>query len=242
VHGLASRTGCPRPRPLTPTLRGPGPEDTVTPTPQSKQPDFSARFIDVLPVDRVAIATLGEPFDIETVTASDDLAARLSEIQLDLGEGPAWDAHSAQKLVRIPDIASISPDRWPLFISTAPLTRVRAIYSFPLSVGLLRIGAVDLFTDTPNTLTPSTQARASALAKVAAADVLRYQLQHRNDDHGHDPYSRREVHQATGMVIAQMQIGPAEALLLIRAHAYSTGTTVRETAADITARRITLER
>lgn len=219
---------------------GPGPEDTVTPAPPSQQPDFSTRFIDALPVDRVAIATLGGPFDIETITASDDLAARLNEVQLDLGEGPTWDAYSSQVIVGVPNLAALSPGRWPVLLSNVSFGSVRAVYSFPLSVGPLRIGAVDLFADTVATLTPPMQGRAAALTNATAADVLGYQLQHRHDESG--PYSRREVHQATGMVIAQAQVGPAEALLLIRAHAYSTGTTVRETAANITTRRITLER
>jgi hypothetical protein len=239
VHAVASLPGSPRPRPLKPTLFGPGPEDTVTPTSRSDQPDFSTRFIDALPVDRVAIATLGQPFDIETITASDGLAARLNEVQLDIGEGPTWDAYSSQQVVGVPDIAALPAGRWPLLLSNVSFGSVRAVYSFPLSVGTLRIGAVDLFADTAGTLAPSTQGRAVALVSATAGDVLGYQLQHRHDESG--PYSRREVHQATGMVIAQAQVGPAEALLLIRAHAYSTGTTVRETAEGITHRRITLE-
>ena len=35
--------------------------------------------------------------------------------------------------------------------------------------------------------------------------------------------SRAEVSQATGMVVAQLKIGPAEALVRLRAHAYATG-------------------
>jgi len=45
-------------------------------------------------------------------------------------------------------------------------------------------------------------------------------------------------HQATGMVHAQMNISASDAALLLRAHAFSTGTSVREVASDIVARRI----
>ncbi|WP_144713115.1 hypothetical protein [Curtobacterium pusillum] len=45
-----------------------------------------------LPVDGVAISTLGAPFGSETVSASNAFAARLDEVQLDLGEGPIWQA------------------------------------------------------------------------------------------------------------------------------------------------------
>jgi hypothetical protein len=66
----------------------PGPENTVIPAPQAKPPQFYSRFIRALPIERVAITTLGEPLDIKTITASNDVAARLNEVQLDIGEGP----------------------------------------------------------------------------------------------------------------------------------------------------------
>jgi hypothetical protein len=55
-----------------------------------------------------------------------------------------------------------------------------------------------------------------------------------------DAYSRREVHQATGMVVAQLDVVAAEALLIIEAHAFAAGVTVRALAADIVARRVDL--
>lgn len=42
--------------------------------------------------------------------------------------------------------------------------------------------------------------------------------------------SRREIHQATGMVLAQSRATAADALLLLRAHAFANGMTLRETA------------
>jgi hypothetical protein len=55
---------------------------------------------------------------------------------------------------------------------------------------------------------------------------------------GAGAYSRREVHQATGMVLAQMHITPAEALLVLRGHAFASGRTVLEVAADVIDRRL----
>ncbi|MFB2596673.1 ANTAR domain-containing protein [Herbiconiux sp. P17] len=198
--------------------------------------------MDALPVDRAAISTLGAPFDIETVSTSDDLAGKLSELQLDVGEGPGWEAHAHQAAVLIPDLTGVAPTRWPLFAHGASMLNVLAVYSLPLSIGALRIGAVDLYAEAANSFTPAALADATVLAGFAATDVLRHSLEHRHDEPEDDgPHSRREVHQATGMVIAQMRVDAADALLLIRAHAYASGRSVRETAADITARRITLQ-
>ena len=119
---------------------------------------------------------------------------------------------------------------------------MQAIYSFPLTVGALHVGAVDLYAESSDALTPAGIVDATGLATGAASDVLKSLLRHRDGDHIDDgPFSRREVHQATGMVIAQLRIPATEALLLIRAHAYASGRPVREIAAEITARRLTLE-
>ena len=54
--------------------------------------------------------------------------------------------------------------------------------------------------------------------------------------------TRAEVSQATGMLIAQLDIGPAEALVRLRAHAYATGRSATDVARDILADRLRLER
>ncbi len=53
--------------------------------------------------------------------------------------------------------------------------------------------------------------------------------------------SRAEVSQATGMLVAQLGIEPAEALVRLRAHAYATGRTATDVARDILDRRLKLE-
>ncbi|MDO9398657.1 MAG: ANTAR domain-containing protein [Herbiconiux sp.] len=170
------------------------------------------------------------------------MAAELSELQIDVAQGPGWDAHSTQSPVCVPDLDAVPAGRWPLYLSGVSGSPVHAVYSFPLSIGGLRIGAVDLYSESTATFADSTVVEASVLADAAATGVLRYSLQHRHGAEGDDgPHSRREVHQATGMVIAQMQVDADDALLLIRAHAFASGRSVRETAADITSRRISLE-
>lgn len=198
--------------------------------------------MDSLPIDGASISTLGAPFDTETVSASDPVAAELSELQIDVAQGPGWDAHFTQNPVCVPDLDEVPAGRWPLYLSGISASLMHAVYSFPLSIGGLRIGAVDLYSESVATFADSTIIEASALADAAATGVLRYSLLHRHDVESEDgPHSRREVHQATGIVIAQMQVGADDALLLIRAHAFASGRSVRETAADITSRRISLK-
>jgi hypothetical protein len=50
--------------------------------------------------------------------------------------------------------------------------------------------------------------------------------------------ARAEVHQATGMVIAQLRIPPDDALALLRAHAYAHDTTLAEIAHQVVTREL----
>lgn len=62
--------------------------------------------------------------------------------------------------------------------------------------------------------------------------VLRRALQPiLEDDDG--PYSRRTLHQATGMVLVQLNIPAEDARLVIQAHAFASSRSVRETAQDV---------
>jgi hypothetical protein len=49
-----------------------------------------------------------------------------------------------------------------------------------------------------------------------------------------------EIHQATGMVSAQLEVGLAEALVCLRAHASAADRPLADVAADVVARRLRL--
>jgi AmiR/NasT family two-component response regulator len=53
--------------------------------------------------------------------------------------------------------------------------------------------------------------------------------------------SRAEVSQATGMLVAQLEVEPAEALVRLRAHAFATGRSATDVARDILDRRLRLQ-
>ncbi|MBF4463025.1 MULTISPECIES: GAF and ANTAR domain-containing protein [unclassified Rathayibacter] len=186
------------------------------------------------PVDGVAISTLGGPFGGETVAASDDTATRLDEIQLDLGEGPCWDAVRDTAPVSVPDTASEA--RWPLFSDAVAAIDIRSVFAFPLSIAGLSIGAIDLYSRRPRSLSRAElngiTASSAATALLVLAAVLRDGEEAENDESS-NPRSRREVHQATGMIIARYRTSPEEAHLLLRAHAFAQRRAVIDVAKDI---------
>lgn len=203
---------------------------------------FCRPFLRALPVTGAAVSTLGPPFGSETLCASDADIARLDELQFDLGEGPCWDAVASRHPVISADLRS-GNTRWPLFAEALHDTEVGSLFVFPLTLGSLSIGAVDLYTRLPATLSESQIDDATTLSGICARQVLRRSLADQAETAGMesdpgDGFSRREVHQATGMVLAQLGVTAADALLIINGYAFARSRTVREVAADIVARRI----
>ena len=198
-------------------------------------------FLRVLPVTGISISTLGAPFGSETVCASDEQAARLDELQFDLGEGPCWDAMSTRRPVLTPDLRGAVPSSWPVFLQSLSDAPVGALYAFPLALGSLDIGAVDVYSRQPGALSDAQIVDTVALASIVALQVLRRTLSAQTlkpDAEADDGYSRRVVHQATGMVLAQLGLSAADALLVIHGYAFSHGRSVREVAVDVVGRRL----
>lgn len=204
-----------------------------------------APFLTVLPVSGAAISVLAGPVAQSTVCSSDATAARLDELQFDLGEGPCWQALATRKPVLAEKVQHLSSPSWPLFqeaLRSDGLSRaVSGMFAFPLVIGSLDIGAIDLYATSNERLNLSQVDKATALASLVAWQVLRRVFSvdpadatFEDEDSGS---SRREVHQATGMVLAQLNISAEEAALLLRAHAFSTGQSVRELAGAIVERR-----
>lgn len=205
-----------------------------------------AECLAVLPVSGVGVAlmTADGPSGV-VLAATDGRARQLEELQFALGEGPCVEASSSGRPVLQPDLAATgSPGsaQWPRFGAAVLDAGVHAIFAFPLRVGAIRIGVLDLYRDTPGPLTAPELADAVAFADAATIVVLHLQ------DHGEygddnpglaGPIdSQAKVHQATGMITIQLGISLGEALLRLRVHAYATGQTVSAVAADVVHRRL----
>ncbi len=197
-------------------------------------------FLRTLPITGAAISTLGSPFGTETICASDEQAARIDELQFDLGEGPCWQALATQRPVLNPDIRNPS-EVWPMFVQAISTSKIGGLFAFPMFIGSLNIGAVDLYTVRTGRLSAAQVDDATVLVALAARQVLRRALQSRpvvHDETDDEGYSRRVVHQATGMILAQLDLPASDALLVLRGYAFSHGRTVRDVATDVVARKI----
>ncbi|MDQ0729136.1 GAF and ANTAR domain-containing protein [Microbacterium sp. W4I20] len=192
---------------------------------------LSGFFVDLFPITGAAVSTVGDVLGSETISASDDVAARLDELQFDLGEGPCWEAMRTVSPVLEPDFRRRGVTRWPAFAASVDQDAVASMFAFPLSLGELKIGAVDLYAASPMTLSSRECTQATAMAEVIGRHVLRDALaEFADQDAQSGAFSRRIIHQATGIVLAQLDISPDDALLMIQARAFSTGQRMMEVA------------
>jgi len=202
---------------------------------------YSTSFLMLFPVDGASVSTLGDVLGTEIVSSTGPEAHRLDELQFDLGEGPCWDAVRLGEPIAEADLPGGGLRRWPAFAAAATQKASAAsIYAFPVAVGPLRFGAVDLFAKTRLTLSSRQTRQASAMAKVIGRHLLREAVDRTHDDDSPEARrsSRRVVHQATGMVLAQLDTTAEEALLVIQGHAFASGEPVAVIASDIVERRL----
>jgi len=199
---------------------------------------LSHPFLDVLPVTGAAVSTLGDFLGSETLSASDAQAARIDEIQFDLGEGPCWDAMTTARPVLAPDLRAHPSTSWPAFSRAILDDDLGAIFAFPLVIGPLRIGAVDLYSRQPTELTPTQSRQAAEMAGAVSRRVLRRAIMRMGgdgsgDDRSNSAFSRRVIHQATGMVLSQLDVAIDDARLVIEGHAFASNRSMMEVATDI---------
>lgn len=192
-------------------------------------------FLSVFPVAGAAVSTIGQVLGSETLAASDARSARIDELQFDLGEGPCWDAMRSAQPVLAPAIHKSGPKRWPAFTQSIVREGVGSLFAFPLAVGPLRFGAIDLYSSAPVSLSDAQAYQAGAMAEIISRHVLRRALASVADtaEAPVSAYSRRLIHQASGMVLAQIDVSADDARLVIQGQAFAAGTSMMAVAQQI---------
>jgi GAF domain-containing protein len=177
-----------------------------------------------------------------SICTTDAVSELIEELQFTLGEGPCVDAHREQQPVIEPDLANPDVSRWASFTPPALASGVRAVFGFPVTVGDVRVGALNLYRDRPGPLTDDQQADAAIVARIAARAIVEMQADAEPGFLGAQlevgTNFQFVVHQAAGMVAVQLGVGVAEATLRLRAHAFSTDRLVADVARDVVARRL----
>jgi hypothetical protein len=175
-----------------------------------------------------------------SLCTTDTVSALIEQLQYELGQGPCVDAYHQDWPVLEPDLMNPQYARWPAFGAQAVEAGARAVFGFPLQVGSVRLGALNLYRDEPGPLSDDQHADALVLADLVAQSALVLQasaqpgalaaeLEAGADFH----YS---VHQASGMVSVQLGVSIGQALIRLRAYAFSNDIALAEVAESVIGR------
>ncbi|MGY4712839.1 GAF and ANTAR domain-containing protein [Mycolicibacterium sp. CBM1] len=205
----------------------------------------------LLDVDAAAISIVFEGANTATLGVSGPHARTYDELQFTYGEGPCLDAVANHAPVVVVDLARPGEARWPSYGPAMLEHRIHGVFAMPVVVAGEYIGALDLFRSRPRELADEHFAGAAVAAELAGVpvlDLLAGDMQAAVDDPNSSAWaqlctlSRAEVSQATGMLVAQLDVDPTEALVRLRAHAYATGRSATDVARDILDHRLRLDR
>ncbi|MEO8694652.1 MAG: GAF and ANTAR domain-containing protein [Acidimicrobiales bacterium] len=180
-----------------------------------------------------------------SLCSTDQVSAFIEESLFALGEGPCVDAYRLDRPVLEPDLANAATPRWMAFTGPVLEVGVRAIFGFPLRVGGVRLGALNLYRDRPGALTADQHADALAMADIATRAVLVMQSNAPLGQIAVELSTGADfeyvVHQASGMVAAQLDVSVGQALIRLRAYAFGNARPLRAVAEDVVARRLRLD-
>lgn len=207
-----------------------------------------AACVDMLGVDGAAISMVYEGSSRGTFGASSESSRRLDEYQFTFGEGPCLDAAASREVVLAPDLDSPEEMRWPAFAGAVLDEGIRAVFAMPILITSACVGALDLFAARPGPFSGDRLSGGMLAAELASIPLLDLIAGANDAGTDEDPgyqlvdMDRVEVYQATGMLIADLDVDAAEALVRLRAHAIATNQTATEVAMAIIERRLVLER
>jgi diguanylate cyclase (GGDEF)-like protein len=131
------------------------------------------RIVEVLPITAAGVTLIAEGEHPRYVAASNAQALRFEKLQSDVDEGPCLAAYRTGEAVAVADLAN--DDRFHGFAPAALAAGLAAVFTFPLRHQGGRLGALDLYRDTPGDLDAEDMEAAQTLADVTSAYLLNAQ-------------------------------------------------------------------
>ncbi|MGY6025247.1 GAF and ANTAR domain-containing protein [Streptomyces spinosirectus] len=189
-------------------------------------PVFMAGVAEACGTESAAVTLIGATHDQLALAASDEPARAAQELEFLLGEGPARDATSELRPV-LADSAAMF-DRWPGYGPALAELGIKSVAAVPLSLAGACVGALAVFDPVQGV------ADADTFGEVAEALTRSMILGPDGDPELYGATDMRaEVHQAAGMVSVQLDCAVADALQLIKAHAFAEGVSAHSVAERI---------
>ncbi|WP_282794057.1 ANTAR domain-containing protein [Streptomyces sp. CC224B] len=200
-----------------------------------------------LGLDGLALLLRPRDSSAELVQSFGEHTTALEDLQRTQGQGPSLDAAEYGMLMLLPNLSdptAFAPTRWPGLPGAIEELGVGAVFAFPLRIGVIALGALTGHRTRPGPLSPDELADAFGLTDTLAQAII-------SQAAWTDPPEARlldepglhfaEVHQATGMLSAQMHISCAQALIRLRSYAFSHNRSLLTTARDVLGHRLRLD-
>ncbi|HEY6745814.1 MAG TPA: GAF and ANTAR domain-containing protein [Mycobacteriales bacterium] len=167
---------------------------------------------------------------LETRSATDELPARVAEVQSDTGEGPCLESIQRRAPVRMDD--SAAEQRWSAFTGRIADEPFASMLSVPLLVGGEAIGSLSLYSGEPGVFDADAEEMGFVLAQHAAVAIagareeegLLQALDHRD-----------LIGQAKGILMERHKVTADEAFRLLVRASQTLNVKLRELAAELAA-------
>jgi hypothetical protein len=157
------------------------------------------------------------------------------DLEFTLGQGPGVDAYTDGMTVIVEDLSE-SDGRWPLFCTAAVDVGLRSMCALPLQVGAIRLGVLCFYGDEPGVIALGRVGDAQLVADLITHLVIGLQSETASESIAFaldaSDY-RAVVHQASGMISAQLDCGVEEALVRLRGYAFAAERPIDEIAEGV---------
>ena len=150
-----------------------------------------------------------------TVAASDEVAREIDRAELMLDDGPCVDAITEEAAQIDADLTDGSP--WPQ-LATWVLTHtpVRGMLGYRLKVDETKVGALNIFSDTPGALTTAAADQAAVFAAFTAIAARAASHREGVETLRDGLRSNREIGKAVGLLMAFHKVSDDEAFAILR--------------------------
>jgi GAF domain-containing protein len=161
-------------------------------------------------VEEGSISVVVAHKEVSSTAASGDLPRQIDELQRETGEGPCLDAVYEQQTVRVTDMRTET--RWPNFAQRASAAGAGSMLSFQLYVDDENLGALNLYSRTPNAFDDESEHVGLLFATHAAVAFAASQKQ---ENFGLAIATRDLIGQAKGILMERYKLTSDEAFQLL---------------------------
>jgi transcriptional regulator with GAF, ATPase, and Fis domain len=196
---------------------------------------LSSEVADLVEVDGAGVMLQDNTGTLRFVAASDEHIGQVEQVQTETGEGPCVQAHLTGQQVIIDDLTV--DQAFPRFTPKALAAGIRAVYSVPLQVADVRLGAFNLYRSRAGRLEADAIRVVQLVGDLATSYVLSVDAAGRAtrlaDQLQHALESRVVIEQAKGRLSLVWDTDVTAAFERLRQHARRSNRRLKDVATDV---------